>query len=96
MRPQCILGHKLKRNLPSELGFHATIDVDLRQFLFLDLWSFRKLAPLAREIGQLSVGLRADRNVLPGRHGHGTSHEPRNTGKQNIAFCSGSCGHTED
>jgi hypothetical protein len=54
---QCIFGHKLDGNLPRQLGIDATSDIDLCQFLFLGFWNFRKLAPLAREIGLLSIGL---------------------------------------
>ena len=96
MGGQSILGHELKRDLPSEFGFHAASDIDLCQFLSFELWIFRKLPPLAREIGLLSVGLGADRNILSCRHGHGTSHEAGKTGNQNIAFCGSCCGHTKD
>src|SRR4030095_6364023 len=96
MGTQRVLSHELLRDLTRNSDLNAAANVDLRQFLLLRFWIFRKLALLSREICLFSIRLRADRNILPRRHGQGPGDETSDTRKQYIALGGSGSGDAED
>ena len=85
MGAERILGHQLNRDLARQLRRDAALDVDLRQLLALARDIGAELRALARQLGVLDVGLRADRNVLAGGHRHGAGNEPGDAGDEHVA-----------
>ena len=76
MGAQRIVGHQLVGDLSRQRCCQPTLDIDRRQFLVLMLRLGIQLAPLARQVGMLRVGLGTDRHVLACRHRHRARHQP--------------------
>ena len=85
MGAERVLRHQLIRNSQRKVVVDATCDVDLGQFLPLERGVLAKLLALARQIGPFGIGLRADRNILAGRHRHRAGHQAGHAGDQNLA-----------
>jgi hypothetical protein len=86
VRAERVLGHQLQRDVTSEIGIDAALDVDLRQLFPLALDVVGELLRLARQLGVLGIGLRADRDVLAGGHRHGSGNEAGDAGDENVAM----------
>ena len=91
-----VLGHQLHRDVARQLGIDAALDVDLRQLLPLALDVVGQLLRLACQLGVLGIGLRADRDVLAGRHRHGAGDEAGDAGDENVAMGAVRRGHAGD
>ena len=74
MCTKSIVRRQLGRHLNGEIPSQAPRDIDIRQLPFLEVGLCRQLGALARDVGTLGIGLRADRHVLARRHRHGTCH----------------------
>ena len=92
---QCVLGHQLTRYLPRKLLVDTALDLNLSQFLALELDILAQFLALAREISMLSLGLGTDPHVFSGRHRHGPRDKSSHAGNQNIARL-GRCGRDAD
>jgi hypothetical protein len=79
MRRQ-LLGH-----LPRQAGLQPPADVDGCQFMQLRGRILLEFRPLARQVGILGVRLRMNRDIFTSGHRHGSGHQPRDTGHQNVA-----------
>ena len=96
MGAERVLRHQLIGDLSREARFDAALDVDQGELLVLEGGLARELRSLARKIGLLGVGLRADRNVLACRHGHGASDQPGDAGDQHLRTRGRGSRHTDD
>lgn len=80
-----IVRHQLLGDELCEAGLEPPADVDGRQFTPLRERILFEFRPFARQVGTLGVRLGMNRHVLTGSHRHGTGHQPRNAGHQNVA-----------
>ena len=86
---QGIFRHELLGDLPRKSLFDAALDVDFGEFIEFSRWGLAQFHALAGKIGLFGVGLGADGHILARRHRHGASHQPRDTGYQDIALLRG-------
>ena len=82
---QGVVRHQLLGHLGGEQRLQAAGDVDACQLRVFLSRVGRELMPLARQVGLLSVGLRADGDVLASGHRHRPGAAPRNTFDQDRA-----------
>ncbi len=80
-----VVRHELLGHLLRELLIQAPAHVDAHELAVLAGVVGLELLALARQIGLLAVGLRADRDVLAGRHRHRAGHRARDAGRQQAA-----------
>ena len=72
-----IVLHELLGNLMRQVGLEASSFVNLGKFAPLEVEVIRKRAFFDGKIGEFGIGLRANGNVLTGRHGHGARNQTR-------------------
>ena len=95
MGAQGIVRHQLRGHLVGQLGREAARHVDRCQ---LQVFGFRlglQLNPFTRQVGPLGVGLRRDRHVFAGRHGHRTGHQGSNARDQQFVLPSAGRRHAQ-
>jgi len=78
MSAQRIMSHKLIHNLLRQVSIKAHFHVNRGQFLTLKWVVGGEFFTLALDVGLFGVCLRADGNILTGRHRHRSRHQAGN------------------
>jgi hypothetical protein len=73
------------RHLGRQRRCKTSLLIDGGELAQLTGWVAKQLALLQPEIGPLGVTLRADRDVLAGRHRQRPGHQPRDSGHEDRA-----------
>ena len=84
------------RHLSRETGLDAALDIDLGQLLSLESDVLAQLRAFSGQVGLFGIGLRADRNILSGRHRHGAGNESSDAGDEDAAWFGVGGGHADD
>jgi len=96
MRGQRVFFHQLSGDFAGKRRIDSALDVNLSEFVALELDIFLQLLAFARELGLLDVGLRADRHVFAGRHRHAASDQTGDSGEQDVVTGRRRRGDTHD
>ena len=96
MARQGIVRHQLGGHLVSQARVETAADVYRRQLRELRIRRRRQLHRLSPQVSALRVGLRADRHVFPGGHGHRAGDEGRRARDQHARGARVSRRHTQD